>query len=52
MCARGHAPVDLAVGRDRHGAVPESDRLPTGFTLSRPGINLSDPDMEVPYTTR
>ncbi len=31
------------------GAFPESDQLPTGFSLSRPSINLSDPEMEIPY---
>jgi hypothetical protein len=31
------------------GAFPESNQLPTGFTLSRPSINLSDPKMEIPY---
>lgn len=31
------------------GAFPESDQLPPGFSLSRPSINLSDPEMEIPY---
>ncbi len=31
------------------GAFPESDQLPSGFSLTRPSINLSDPDMEIPY---
>ena len=38
-----------AAAQFREGAFPESDQLPPGFTLSRPSINLSDPEMEIPY---
>ena len=38
-----------ATASSRQGAFPESDQLPPGFTLSRPSINLSDPEMEIPY---
>ncbi len=31
------------------GAFPESDQLPPGFSLTRPSINVSDPEMEIPY---
>jgi hypothetical protein len=31
------------------GAFPESDQLPAGFTLAQPSINLSDPEMQIPY---
>ena len=31
------------------GAFPESDQLPPGYTLSRPSINIADPEMEIPY---
>ncbi len=31
------------------GAFPESQNLPSGFTLTRPSINVADPDMELPY---
>jgi hypothetical protein len=38
-----------AAAQFRQGAFPESDQLPPGFTLSRPSINLADPEMEIPY---
>jgi len=31
------------------GAFPESVNLPTGFTLTRPNINIADPQIELPY---
>ncbi len=31
------------------GAFPESNQLPSGFSLSKPSINLSDPKMSIPY---
>ena len=38
-----------AAARFALGAFPESNQLPSGFTLSRPSINVSDPNMEIPY---
>jgi hypothetical protein len=38
-----------AAAQFRQGAFPESDQLPPGFALSRPSINLSDPEMEIPF---
>lgn len=31
------------------GAFPESDSLPTGLSLSRPNINIADPNLQLPY---
>jgi hypothetical protein len=38
-----------ATAQFAQGAFPESDQLPSGFSLSRPSINISDPEMEIPY---
>ena len=38
-----------AAAQFREGAFPESDQLPPGFSLARPSINLSDPEMQIPY---
>jgi len=38
-----------AAAQFARGAFPESPQLPSGFTLSRPNINLSDPEMEIPF---
>ncbi len=38
-----------AAAQFREGAFPESDQLPPGFTLARPSINVSDPEMQIPY---
>ncbi len=35
--------------RFAQGAYPESDQLPPGQTLTRPSINLADPELEIPY---
>ncbi|HSP91916.1 MAG TPA: TonB-dependent receptor [Vicinamibacterales bacterium] len=38
-----------AAAQFREGAFPESDQLPPGFSLARPSINVSDPEMQIPY---
>jgi hypothetical protein len=37
-----------ATAQFARGAFPESNQLPSGFSLTRPSINRSDPDMEIP----
>jgi hypothetical protein len=38
-----------AAAQFAQGAFPESRRLPAGFSLTRPSINLTDPDLQLPY---
>ena len=38
-----------AAAQFREGAFPESEQLPPGFSLARPSINVSDPEMQIPY---
>lgn len=38
-----------ATAQFARGAFPESDQLPSGFTLTRPSINKADPEMQIPY---
>jgi len=38
-----------AAAQFARGAFPESDQLPSGFALTKPSINKSDPNMEIPY---